>query len=240
MGPAGHPLARRAGLRRVLDRRASHRALGAASLARPAGGAGADADQEHPPRPRRLPAALSPPRRARQPRRHARPHLGRPAQFRRRRLGPAERLGDVQRRRHVGRQPRHDARGARDHPEAVELDRAVRLQGQVLARHQARHDVRVPQAAHQAAAEPASADRRRRPLQGLRHAEARRRKGLPADEPQPQPGLCRQPLGGRRDRRRQGRPHGRPRRVAHGARGVRGRHRRGGDAGSRSAPTWAA
>ena len=35
-------------------------------------------------------------------------------------VGPAQRLGDVQRRRHVGRQPRHDARGARHHPEAVE------------------------------------------------------------------------------------------------------------------------
>ena len=101
-----------------------------------------DADQEHPPRARRLPAALSSPGRARQPRRHARPHLGRPAQFRRRRVGPAQRLGDVQRRRHVGRQSRHDPRGAGDHPEAVELARAVRLQGQVLERHQARHDVR--------------------------------------------------------------------------------------------------
>ena len=95
---------------------------------------------------------------------------------------------------------------------------------------QARRDVRRAAAAHQAAADPASADRRRRPQQGLRHAEARRREGLPADEPQPQPGLCRQPLGVGRDRRRQGRPHARPRRLAHGARGVRRRHRRGGDA----------
>ena len=92
--------------------------------------------------PWRLPAALPSPGRARQPRRHARPHLGRPSQFRRRRLGPAQRLGDVQRRRHVGRQSRHDAGGARDHPEAVELARAVRLQGQVLERQQARRDVR--------------------------------------------------------------------------------------------------
>ena len=43
-----------------------------------------------------------------------------------------------------------------------------------------------------------------------------------------------------RDRRRQDRPHARPRRVAHGARGVRGRHRRGGDEARRPAPTWAA
>ena len=170
MGSPGDPLARRTGLHRSLDRRAPYRAVGAAPLARPAGRAGADADQEHPPRARRLPVALPSPRRARQPRRHARPHLGRTAQFRHRRLGPAERLGDVQRRRHVGRQSRHDPRGAGDHPEALELTRAVRLQGQVLACHQTRHDVRVPEAAHQAAADPASADRRRRPVQGLRHA----------------------------------------------------------------------
>ena len=42
--------------------------------------------------------------------------------------------------------------------------------------------------------------------QGLRHAEARGRTRLHSDEPQPQPGLCRQPLGFGRDRRRQDRP----------------------------------
>ena len=50
----------------------------------------------------------------------ARPPVGRPAEFRRRRIGPAERLGDVQRRRHGRRQPRDDARGARHHPAPVE------------------------------------------------------------------------------------------------------------------------
>ena len=65
--------------------------------------------------------------------------------------------------------------------------------------NQARHDVRLPQAPPQAAAGAASADRRRRPEQELRHAEARRRARLHSDEPQPQPGLCRKPLGLGRD-----------------------------------------
>src|SRR5207247_1060255 len=42
-------------------------------------------------------------------------------------------------------------------------------------------------------AEPAN--RRRRALQELRYAEAGRRARLHPDEPQPQSGLCRQPLG---------------------------------------------
>ena len=102
------------------------------------------------------------------------------------------------------------------------------LQGQVLDGDQAGHDVRLPQAAHQAAAGAASADRRRRPLQGLGHAEARRRARLHADEPQPQPGLCRQPLGLGRGRRRQDRAQAEPAGLAAGARGVRRRYRRGG------------
>ena len=77
---------------------------------------------------------------------------------------PAERLGDVQRRRHVRPEPRHDARGAGDHPEDVDRGRALDLQGQVLDGDQAGRDVRLPQAAHQAAAGAASADRRRRPF----------------------------------------------------------------------------
>ena len=64
---------------------------------------------------------------------------------------PAERLGDVQRRRHVRPEPRHDPRGAGDHPADVERGRAVDLQGQVLDGDQAGHDVRLPQAAPQAA-----------------------------------------------------------------------------------------
>ena len=58
------------------------------------------------------------------------------------------------------------------------------------------------QPAHQAAPEAASADRRGRRQQGLRHAEAGRRARLLADEPEPEPGLRRQPLGVRRDRAR--------------------------------------
>ena len=70
--------------------------------------------------------------------------------------GPAERLEDVQRRRREGRQPRDDARGARHHPQALVHERAVRVRRQVLDRAQSRADVRLPQAAHQAAAEAAS------------------------------------------------------------------------------------
>ena len=201
--------------------------MGAASGARPAAGAGVLADQEYPSRPRRLPAALSPSGRTRQPRRDARSPLRRPAEFRRRGLGPAERLGDVQRRRHVRPEPRHDARGAGDHPEDVDRGRAVDPRRQILDGQQARHHVRLPQAPSQAAAGAASADRRRRPVQGLRHAEARGRTRLHSDEPQPQSGLRRQPLGIRRDRRRQDRAQAEPQRLAAGARGLHRRHRRG-------------
>ena len=70
---------------------------------------------------------------------------------------------------------------------------------------------------------------------GSRHAEARRRARLHPDEPQPQPGLCRQPLGIGRDRRRQNRPQAEPAGLAAGARGVRRRYRRGGDGSCRPA-----
>ena len=76
-----------------------------------------------------------------------------------------------------GRQPRHDPRGARHHPEAVE-PRTSRssYKGKFWTRAAIRETMYgFLQAAHQAAAEPASADRRRRPFEGLRHAEARRR-----------------------------------------------------------------
>ena len=67
-------------------------------------------------------------------------------------------------------EPRHDPRGAGDHPEDVDRQGAVDLHGQVLDGHQARHHVRFPQTAHPAEAGAASADRRCRPLQGLGHA----------------------------------------------------------------------
>ncbi|WP_456661651.1 LLM class flavin-dependent oxidoreductase [Bradyrhizobium sp. LB13.1] len=51
------------------------------------------------------------------------------AQFRGRGQRPAERLGDVQRRRHERAEPRHDPRGAGDHSEDVERSRALDLQG---------------------------------------------------------------------------------------------------------------
>ena len=80
-------------------------------------------------------------------------------------VGPAERLGDVQRRRHVGRQPRHDARGARDHPEAVEptsrsTTRAssgtspspATMFGMLQAAHQAAAEARIRRSASPASA----------------------------------------------------------------------------------------
>ena len=73
LGPPGSALARRARLSGGLDRRTSHRAVGAPSRAGPADRAGAVADQEHPHRSRRIPVALSSSRRTRQPRGDARP-----------------------------------------------------------------------------------------------------------------------------------------------------------------------
>ena len=138
-------------------------------------------------------------------------HLSeRPAQFRCRGERPAERLGDVQCRRHVRAKPRHDARSAGDHPEALERARALHLQGQVLDGDQAGHDVRLPQTPHQAVAGSASADRRRRAFEELRHAEACRRARLHPDEPQSQSSLCRQPLGLGRGRRGQDRTQAEP------------------------------
>ena len=102
------------------------------------------------------------------------------------------------------------------------------LPGQVLEGGKAGADVRLPQAAHLSTAEATSADRRGRLLEAVRHAEAGRRAGLPAAQPQPQPGLRGEPLGGGGDRRRPHRPHAEPRRLAAGARGVRRRDRRGG------------
>src|ERR1700732_623828 len=64
-----------------MDRRASHRAVGAASGARSLGDAGAPANQEHPPWPRWLPVALSPSGGAREPRRDARSSFRRPVEF---------------------------------------------------------------------------------------------------------------------------------------------------------------
>ena len=140
MGPRHPALGRRARLFRGVDRRASHRALGAAPRPRPADRPGADADQADPPRPRRVPVALSPPGRTRQPGGDARSFGAGPAQFRRRRQRPAERLGDVQRRRQRRPAPRDDPRGARHHPQAVDRGGAVRLSGQILAGQQDRSD----------------------------------------------------------------------------------------------------
>ena len=79
-----------------------------------------------------------------EPRGDARPSVGRAAEFRRRRVRPADRLGDVQRGRHRRRQPRDDARGARHHPAPVERRTELHLQGQVLEGGEAGADVRLP------------------------------------------------------------------------------------------------
>src|SRR3989442_1374936 len=81
VGPAAASLGGRARLQRGVDRRASHRALGAAPVAGPAGGPGADADQPHAHRPGRISDAVPPPRRACQPGGDARPHGAGAAQF---------------------------------------------------------------------------------------------------------------------------------------------------------------
>ena len=128
-----------------------------------------------------------------------------------------------------GVQPRDDARGAGHHPAPVERREAVRLRRQVLEGVEAggamfgflKPHIYPLQTA-------ASADRRGRPVEAVRHAEAGRRARLPAAEPEPEPGLCREPLGGGGDRCRTHRPHAEPARLAHGARGVRRRDRRGG------------
>jgi len=123
-----------------MDRGAPHRGLGASPGARSADRAGADGDKAHPARAGRLPIALSPPGRAREPGRDARSHGPGAAEFRGRRQRPAERLGDVQCRRHGRPAPRDDPRGSRHHPQTVERRGAVRLPGQVLARHLHRFD----------------------------------------------------------------------------------------------------
>ena len=93
---------------------------------------------------------------------------------------------------------------------------AVRLRGQVLERRPARPDVRRACSPH---IKPLQKPHPPIGVAGLsavlRHAEARRRARLPPDEPQPQPGLCREPLGvGRGRRRRAGRTPSRARLAA--------------------------
>ena len=131
--------------------------------------------RQHPARPGRVSAALSPPGRAGEPRRDARPHGAGQAQFRRRGERSAERLGDVQCRRQRRAAPRDDARGARHHPQAVDRGGTVRLRRQILEGDQDRPDAAHIAAAYPAVAETIPADRRRRRQQGLGHLEARRR-----------------------------------------------------------------
>ena len=63
------------------------------------------------------------------------------------------------------------------------------------------------------------------PVEDLRHAQARRRIRLHTDEPQSQPRLCEKPLGQRRGRRPQIRPHAEPQRLAFSTRNLRRRDR---------------
>ena len=108
-----------------------------------------------------------------------------------------------------GHKPRNDPGGAGYHPAHVERRAVVPASRQILGRRQARTDVRLPEAAPQAVAEAASADRCRRTVEELRHAEDGRRARLPAAQPEPQSGLCRHPLGRRRGGRETHRPHSR-------------------------------
>ena len=87
--------------------------------------------------------------------------------------------------------------------------------------------LRTLRAAHQAVPEALSADRRRRGQRWFGDVEAGGRAWLPADEPQPQPGVCRQPLGIGRGRRPAQWQDPAPLRLAAGARNLRRRHRRG-------------
>src|SRR5712671_2667637 len=183
MGPSDLALGRRARVQRGLDRRASYRTVGTASRARSLDRASIDGDARYPARPRRFPLALSSSGRARQPGRDARPHGSGPAQFWRRRQRPAERLGDVQRRRQRRAAPRNDPRGARHHPEAVDRGSAFRLRRQILEGDQDRPDAGKFAPAYPAVSKTVSADRRRRGQQGLGYLEARRRARLLADEP---------------------------------------------------------
>ena len=203
LGPPDPALARRTGLRRGLDRRAPHRALGAASRARPADRPGAVADQAHPHRAGRLPAALSSPGGTGQPRRDARSPVRGAAEFRRRRVGAAERLGDVPRRRHVRRQPRDDARVARHHPAAVERRAGFRLRRQVLEGGEAARRCSASCSPHiyplQKPHPPIGVAGLSKQSDTLKLAGER---GFLPMSLNLNPGLCGEPLGGGGDRRR--------------------------------------
>ena len=223
MGSAGDRVGRRVRLRRSLDRRAPCSQVGAAPRAGPPDAGRAAAHQEHPHRPRRLPDALLPPRRAGQPHLAARSHQPRAAELRRGRQRAAQRLGDVRRGRHGRREPRDDPGIRRVHHEPVDpgagLDpRRQALEGRSAPRH-ARHG---PRAAPQAPPAAASADRRGRAELALADARDGRREGLAAAQPEPEPAVRERPLGLLRGRGAAGGPRGAPQRLAHGARGVRG------------------
>ncbi len=123
---------------------------------------------------------------------------------------PAERLGDVQRRRHERAEPRHDPRGAGDHPEALVDPAPFTYKGKfwTVTKPDTMFDFLKPHIKPLQAPHPPIGVAGL--LEELGHAEARRRARLHSDEPQPQPGLCRQPLGLGGDRRRQDRAQAEP------------------------------
>ena len=194
--PDDVPLARRVGVRGNLDRRAPHGAVGAAPQPGPAdravpacetkniriGPGGFLLPYHHPAELANRVAMLD----------HlseGRLNFGVAASW------PAERLGHVQRGRHERPKPRDDPRGAGHHPEDVDGGE-VRPQGRAYW-HVTKGDEMFgflrPHLA--AAAATASADRCRGPVRQLRHAEDGGRVRLHADEPEPEPSLCGQPLG---------------------------------------------
>ena len=145
--PRPHRVRREPRLRRVLDRRAPLRGLGADPGAGPLHRRRRPTDQADPPGHRRGEPALSPPVRCRRAHRLPRPPHPRPAGLRRRPRRAAHRLRPVRARQQ--RPAADDGRVSRDHHEAVHRRRARHLRGQVLDDQRAAADGEaVPEAAH--------------------------------------------------------------------------------------------
>ena len=153
----------------------------------------------------------------------------RAAEFRRRRVGAGQRLGDVPGRRQLRRASRDDARVARHHPAAVERREGLRIRRQVLEGGEAGRDVRLP------AARTSIRLQKPHPPIGVagvsKQSDTLKLAGERGFLPMSlnlNPGYVGEPLGGGGDGRRAHRAHAEPRRLAAGARGVRRRYRRGG------------
>ena len=140
---------------------------------------------------------------------------------------PAERLGDVQRGRHVGHEPRDDPRGAGHHPEAVAAD-GPSTRGQVLDGGPGRDEMFGFLKPH---IKPLQQPHPPIGVAGLsKNSDTLKMAGEHGFLPMSlnlNPGYVGEPLGQRRGRRAQDRPDAEPQRLAAGARGLRRRDRRG-------------